>query len=77
MGVTECLSRFTSAFDKGVHSRLPSSTTLSTGFLAKPCKIIHVSKLVFGDDIVLLSNSYREMQGPLKTVNQYSVVNSA
>ncbi len=48
-----------------------SSTTLSTGFLAKLGQVgtnVHASDLAFTDDIVLLSNSYREMQGLLEAV---------
>ncbi len=57
---------------------IPSSTTLSTGFLVKPCKAypgvqvgtdVHISDPTYAVGIVLLSNSYREMQSLLETVN--------
>ncbi len=59
--------RYALTFVKDVHLRLPSEITLSTGFLVKPCEVqvgtnVHVSDLTSADDIVLLSNSYREMQ---------------
>ncbi len=34
--------------------------------------IVHVSDLTYADNIVLLSNSYREMQGLLEAVNRHA-----
>ncbi len=53
-------------FAKDVYSHLLSSNTLSPEFLVKPCQITQgfklVSDLTYADDMVLLSNNYREMQ---------------
>ncbi len=46
MAVTHGLLKFPAAFDKNVHSRLPSLTTLSTGFLVKPYKATQGFRLV-------------------------------
>ncbi len=40
-GVANCLLKFTLAFDKDVHPRLPFSTTVSTEFFVKPCIFTH------------------------------------
>ncbi len=67
-----------------MHSHLPSSTTLSTGFLAKPCKAtpsgvkvgadVHVSDITYSYDVVLLNNSNMDVQGLLETINHHTPV---
>ncbi len=67
-----------------MHSHLPSSTTLSTGFLVKLCKAtpsghqvgadVNVFYLTYAFDVVLLSNSNMDMQGLLETFNRHTAV---
>ncbi len=67
-----------------MHSHLPSSTTLSTGFLVNLCKAtpsghqvgadVHVFYLTYAFDVVRLSNSNMDMQGLLETINRHTAV---
>ncbi len=65
MGVTPCLLRNAPAFDKGVHSHLPTTTSVTTGLLAfqgytglQVGMNDYVFFLAYADDFVLLSHSY-------------------
>ncbi len=77
--MTNYLLRSAQAFDKDVHSHLPSSTTILTDFFGQALKgnpgvqvsaNVHVSDLAYVVDIVLLSINCKGIQGLLETVNQ-------
>ncbi len=59
----------TLAYPLQLHYRLDSWSSLARPPGVQVCTNIHVSNLAYADNIVLLSNSYREMQGLLEAVN--------
>ncbi len=70
MGVTHRLLRYAPAFDKDVLSPLPSSTTSATG--VQVGTNFHAPDLDYADDVVLLSNSYMEMQSLHEAVSRHA-----
>ncbi len=68
--MTPCPLSFAAVFNNDVLSPLPSSITLSTAFLARPCKITQWSQrpYAYADDMGILNRIYREVQVLLEAV---------